>query len=118
MPVDFEFAAGDTASILEETFASDAGAAIDLTGATVTLVLRHMATGATATRSMTVTSPATNGTAQYRFLAVDLQNDDGEFLLGGWWYQCRATLASGRIISVPNSQGDWKLLFLNPRVDA
>lgn len=87
-----EWVAGDTGSKLVATCKdNETQALIDLTGATVRAKYR-IDGGALQTKVMTVLSPATNGKAEYLFLA-------GELTAGVMRVEIEITDGSGKVIT-------------------
>lgn len=90
MPV--EFVAGDTGSkLIANCKNNEMKAVLDLTGATVKVKYR-ISGGALQTKSMSILSPATNGKAEYLFLA-------GELTSGYMQGEIEITDASGKVIT-------------------
>lgn len=88
----YELVASDTGSKLVVTCKdNDTKAVIDLTGATVKLKY-SISGGALQTKTMTVQTPATNGKAEYQFLA-------GELSAGAMQAEVEITDATGKIIT-------------------
>lgn len=88
----YDYVAGDTATKHGPVTCKDKdGAVIDLTGATVRLLYRINA-GALQTKNMTVLTPATNGKAEYLFLA-------GELIAGEMEGSVQITDASSKVVT-------------------
>lgn len=107
MGADFILAAGDGGSTLQETVTNASGAAIACTGAS--LYLRHMATATEVGPLVMSVGGAGSNVLSYQFDGDELVDGDSSPLLGGWWYQIRAT-SGGETVTIPNDRGAWKML--------
>lgn len=91
MALAYDFTQDDTGSALRVLCRTQAGAVIDLTGATVQLLWRDAA-GVLQTRAMMVESPATAGNASYRFVEGELEPREMHF-------SARITDSGGKVLS-------------------
>lgn len=71
MSCDYDFVENDTNSVLRITAKDAAGVIIDLTGGSVDLKFKDAA-GALKTKTMSISTPETNGVATYQFSAGEL----------------------------------------------
>jgi hypothetical protein len=83
----------DTERTLTEAL-TDAGVAVDLTGASVSFDVRD-AGGNVTTRAATVNDPQTAGVVSYRLVTADVAS------AGNFWYEWRVTFADGGQRSFP-----------------
>ena len=95
--MDFHIKSGDTTPVITATLTDSAGAAVNLTGATVRFVMRKggAATAKVAAAATVVSAPA--GTVSYTWLAANT-NDPG--IYSACW---EVTFSGGTIQTFPNA---------------
>lgn len=90
----------DTARTLQDQLLLD-GAAIDLTGATVSILFRNIITAASAKRDAVITDAAT-GRVEYELIAADTAT------AGNFRVEWEIIFADGTVLTVPDN--DWHIL--------
>lgn len=106
---DFYLKIGDTLPILDVTLKNASGTPINLTGASVQVVLRHQGTGATVTKACTL-ADAANGRVTYTWLANDIT------AAGFYDAEFRITFAGGATLTVPSNAKDNLTILASARL--
>ena len=96
----FQIKVGDTEPSIQATLKGASGAAINLTGASVKLLLQHRITGAWLSFVCTLVTP-TEGIVRYDWLTTDVTQS------GRWDAEFEVTFAGGAIQTVPNGDGEY-----------
>lgn len=96
MAADFVKKVADTRPIIQGTLTDGAGAAVNVTGATIVLATKHQESGSTAAFTGAIVT-ATSGIVNYTFAASELDT------VGFYDAEWQVTFSAGVVNSYPNT---------------